>query len=393
MPQRAKGPRLYLRSARPGRPASWVILDAGREFGTGCGAGEREAAETALAEHLARTRLQSIRKGDPSQIAIADVLTLYMEQRAPYLARPDVVASVAPLLLAHAGEAMCDRITKGWCEAYVRARVSGKIAPAAPAKGKPFRLPKASSVARDLEVLSAALGHARDEGVLAWAPKVHKPKAAPPRFDYLTRSEVAAMLWACWRDSYRDAKGRKVHPHRHLCRFILFGIYTGTRPGTVTNASFAAASGRSWIDADRGVFYRLPDGAQDSATKLRPSVPIPARLLAHVRRWRASSPGGWLVTFEGAPVLRVKKAFAWAVRRAGVSGKAASPHILRHTFMTWTTNGGLSLQDAVRLAGMTMRTGERTYAHLDTGRREEFDRAIHGRNLGGRRNIRTGTDG
>lgn len=320
-------------------------------------------------------------------------MTFYMENRAPYLARPDVVASVAPLLLEHAGDAMCDRITKGWCEAYVRARVKGRIAPPTPASGKPFRLPKASSVARDLEVLSAALGYARDEGVLAWAPKVHKPKAAPPRFDYLTRSEVAAMLWACWRDSYRDAKGRTIYPHRHLCRFILFGIYTGTRPGTITNASFAAASGRSWIDADRGVFYRLPDGAQDSATKLRPSVPIPARLLAHARRWRDNSPGGWLVTFDGAPVLRVKKAFAWAVKQAGIAGKTASPHILRHTFMTWVTGEGMDLENAARRAGMTMRTAERTYAHLNERRNDEFNRAIYGRNLGVRQNNRTGTTG
>lgn len=44
-----KPPRLWLRT---GRSSYWVILDGARRVATGCGAGERKAAERKLAEYL-----------------------------------------------------------------------------------------------------------------------------------------------------------------------------------------------------------------------------------------------------------------------------------------------------------------------------------------------------
>lgn len=50
----AKGPRLYLRKARPDRSATWVIKDYGREFTTGCSAEDRKGANEAMQQYIAQ---------------------------------------------------------------------------------------------------------------------------------------------------------------------------------------------------------------------------------------------------------------------------------------------------------------------------------------------------
>jgi hypothetical protein len=66
-------------------------------------------------------------------------------------------------------------------------------------------------------------------------------------------------------------------PLRHIARFILIGIYTGTR----ATASPYPQQGHSFVDLERGIFYRKQIGKR--ATKKR-RTPAPPRLLAHMRR-------------------------------------------------------------------------------------------------------------
>src|SRR5712664_612113 len=88
-----------------------------------------------------------------------------------------------------------------------------------------------------------------------------------------SRDEAAKLIWACWRARevqtvHRGPNaGQKIEtdkrPLRHLARFILIGIYSGTRAGAVASASPIAAIGRSFVDLDRGVFYRRAEGKQE----------------------------------------------------------------------------------------------------------------------------------
>lgn len=387
MPRKKQPARLWLRPARPGRDAAWFILDGGRQIGTGCGVGEREAAEGALQDHLGQKRIRETRRGDPAQVRIADVINLYVTDRAPDLARPDIVASVAPMLLAHAGEDVVEAIDPRWCDAYVKKRVTGKIAPEVIRKG--HRLPNKASVARDLEVLSAALTYAVDDAkILASRPKVRKPKPSRPRYIFLTRDEAARILWSAWRCHVIDKDGRRVFTSRHLCRFVLTGIKTGTRPGVILNTSFTAASDRSYVDLERGVYYRLPEGDDEEETKLRPPVSIPRGLLAHMRRWSKNSPGGWLVNYEGRSIDRIDRALRRAVKDAGLA-KRVTPHAMRHTFMTWGLGNGVSLTQIAKIAGMSVKIADRVYGHLDPDRTDAHENAVANpnrwRNVGPRR--------
>ena len=43
---------------------------------------------------------------------------------------------------------------------------------------------------------------------------------------------------------------------RHLARFILVGLYMGTRSGAIRGAAMRPTPGHGFIDLERGVFYR-----------------------------------------------------------------------------------------------------------------------------------------
>jgi integrase len=181
-----------------------------------------------------------------------------------------------------------------------------------------------------------------------------------PRERWLTRGEAAKLLWTCWR--YRETqtvhigplKGQKVEtdkrPLRHVARFILIGLYTGTRAGAIATASPFREIGKSHVDLDQGVFYRLAIGKRASAKRQTP-VPLPKRLLAHLRRLsRLGISKSHFVEWHGKPVASVKTGFGSAVRLARLAvtvGNAA--HLAAHSsdvadaaWGSYVGSGGLS---------------------------------------------------
>ena len=78
-----KPARLWLRPARGTRKAVYIIkYKGGLQKHTGCGADNRKGAEDALAAHIAATHRPEKPKSDnPADIAVGDVLTLYMRDK------------------------------------------------------------------------------------------------------------------------------------------------------------------------------------------------------------------------------------------------------------------------------------------------------------------------
>jgi integrase len=142
----------------------------------------------------------------------------------------------------------------------------------------------------------------------------------------------------------------------------LIGIYTGTRASAIATASPVPEQGRSFVDLDRGIFYRKQIGKR--ATKKRQTpAPVPPRLLAHMRRWaRQKLIAECFVEFNGKPVASVKKGFKSAVGLARLEGKV-TPHTLRHTFATWLMQRGVPVWEAAGFLGMSAEVLLGTYGH------------------------------
>ena len=134
-------------------------------------------------------------------------------------------------------------------------------------------------------------------------------------------------------------------PLAHLCRFLLLGIYTGSRPGAILRASWLEGPWLAWVDTAGGVFHRHADGAPATA-KRQPTVRLAPGLLGHLRCWErldaAKMPRqAFVVEFGGAPVLSVKTAMARACKLAGLDA-GVTAYTLRHTCASWLVARGIS---------------------------------------------------
>jgi integrase len=363
MPRSAKGPRLWLRPARndgQGRHAAvWIIKDTGHQQSTGCAATDIAGAELALEQYLNAKHTAAAKTGgrDPATIPIADVLNFYAERVAPRHARPrETLQRIGRLSIFFNGYTLA-QLDGELCRAFTKARGT---TPAA--RG-------------DLVVLRSAINFHREEGKCDRIISVVLPEKRRGRDRWLSRSEAAELIWRAWR--YREVqKGHQTgrYSRRHVARFILVGLYTGTRAGAICSAAFEPFEGHGYIDIERGIFYRRPAGAAETK-KRRPPVPLPARLLTHVRRWQRLGQR-FCVEWNGSAVHDVDKAFRRNAHDCAMPD--VTPHTLRHTAATWLMQGGADIWQAAKFLGMTAEQIERTYGHHHPdhlkGARDTLDR-------------------
>lgn len=361
MPRQPKGPRLWLQPERfderrgMRNDAVWVIRDGSRKISTGCSPDALPAAEETLKRYL-------VEKHDPEAAAkarsddplIADILAIYLDHKADKQKRPVEVRARIARLLAWWGTRRCSQVRPSTCQAYAKERGDG-------------------AARRELEDLRAALRHAWKERILEHPIPVELPQAGPPRERWLTRSEVARLLWAAWRLREKQKRGRQGdnggpaletgrHTARHVARFILVALYTGTRAGAVCSAAIRPTVGHGYVDTERGVFYRRPPGTRETK-KRTPPVGLDVRLLAHLRRWEAKGLSrSFVVEWNGHPVERVHKAFR-AVREAAGLGSEVTPHVLRHTAATWGMQNRADPYALSGMLGMTLETLQNVYGH------------------------------
>jgi integrase len=148
----------------------------------------------------------------------------------------------------------------------------------------------------------------------------------------------------------------------HLRRFLLIGLYTGTRSGAILGLSWIPSVDTGWVDLEAGVMHRS-GSAQRQTKKRQPPAKIPPRLIAHMQRWkRLDGNIRHVINWNGSSVLSVKKAFRSARENAKLS-KDITPHTLRHTAATWLMQAGVEKWDAAGFLGMTAEVLERVYGH------------------------------
>jgi integrase len=214
----------------------------------------------------------------------------------------------------------------------------------------------------DLELLRAAINHAYREQMLDRPMAVWLPPKSAPRERWLTRSEVAKLVWTAWRFRRTQDTGEDDWATRqHLARWMLIAAYTGTRKTAILNASFARAFGRGYIDLEQGPWHRRGQGVK--ATKKRqPPIPLPLPLLAHMRRWKRNGQK-FAVEYQGQPVERMDKAFRRLVTDCKLDGEKVVPHTFRHTAITWAMLNGMEPYAAAGYFGLNLQTLLENYGH------------------------------
>jgi integrase len=346
MPRKPSPPRLWKRSERRDKAGrlthacTWVILDGGRQFNTGLYIDDCATAQRALADYINAKHAAAITNGprNADQIPLADVMTLYVRDVVPKHANPEASRRRFRRLAQFFRGKHLGEINGQLCRDYAALR-DGQV-----------------SARKDLEDLRAAINHHHTEGLHTSVIKIVLPEKPAPRERWLTRSEVARMLWHCWR--FKDGLGQ--HEKRHIARFILVGIYSGSRSGVILQAALQPEVGRPYFDLERALFYRRPEGARETR-KRRPTVPIPPRLLTHLRRWKRQG-SRFAVEWNGHTVNRMDEGFRHLCAAINLD-PPATPHVLRHTCATWLMQAGKDPWKVGGFLGMTLATLTHVYGH------------------------------
>jgi integrase len=325
MPKRNSGPRLQWFADRGAYYITWT--EHGRSRKRSTYTADSKEAQAELAKEIQR-RGERISQSNPAEILITDVLNDYALERGPKVIGGETLANCITNLAG---------LFDGKTVAEIPRLVDGYIKK---------RNRSAGTVRRELGVLQAAINHAHKRGKLTYSVSVELPPVPPSKERYLTRQEAAKLL----RATRFDAKARLYMP-----LFILISVYTGRRKEAVLSLRW------SQVDLERNLIdFRKPGEVETK--KRRGRVPIPPKLIPHLRRARLrGSDLGPVLHISGRPIQNIKKGFAAACRRADIEG--ATPHTLRHTAATWLMQKGVSLTMASEYLSMTEATLRRVYWH------------------------------
>lgn len=246
------------------------------------------------------------------------------------------------------------------------------------------------TIRRELGVLRAAIGYWHAEhGPLDSVPVVTLPAAPEAKPHSLDRSEMARLLAGAlgwYQVTWSDTASRKIASewrrdhasiNRHTARFIIIGRYTASRPGAIMALQHMPNTTGGWPDLDREILHRRGEGEGDSK-KRRPVTALGRSAVSHFRRWakvdaaerdrlaahlrRPVASHLHVVSWKGGGISDIGKSFATALDFAGLPA-AYTPHILRHTRVTWWVEAGLSLEEVADAAGMTVEMVETVYWH------------------------------
>jgi integrase len=371
MPRLAKGPYLKLRK-QSGAKKVWYIHDGDKRISTGFTEKERRKADEALDSHI---RAKYVRPPSP-EYYVQQALDLYRRDVAPGHTKPENTYQHLDRLLEFFKGRTCDEVSRSTTTAYQHWRChTGK-----PFLGEPPRSRRPvqpSTVRRELATLQAALNHAFESRKLKYQIPVTLPPKSAPRERWLTSSEAARLLLgslgcilvpcsdiATRRERWTIWRREKAVVSKHLARFILIGLRTGTRHDAINGLGWRPHPDGGHFDLERRLMFRAAAGARQT-TKRQPPAPIPPKLLRHLHRWKRQANSLYVVSapgYEDSKLQRVTKAFGRAVERAGL-GRDVHPHILRHTCVTWLMQAGRPVWEVAGFVGMSPQMVQDNYGH------------------------------
>lgn len=350
MPRPSKGARLW-----PDKRASiWYVRDGTRKRSTQCGLDDREGAEKFLAQYVA-AKYEPPTDHRAKRLLIADVLTYYLREIAVDH-RSRTAAYAVERLIEWWGDKTLADVRRSTCRAYVEYR-STQSRPQAKTAAAKARKIAPETARRELGVLRAAIGAYHAETPLDAVPEVTLPPAAPARSRWLTRKEVADFLRVARKFEDKDAG-------RALIRFTLIAVYTATRSGAIRSLQWDRNREGGWVSIENRTIHRAAEG--ESATRKRKgALRIPDALFGFLRRWEEEDSRKGLthvVHYRSQPVAAQRKSWEAARKAAGL-GADVTPHILKHSAITWMMQAGSPPWEVAAYANTSLETIEKVYGH------------------------------
>jgi integrase len=301
---------------------TWHILHARRRFSTGCT--DRAGAEAVLANYLIAAA-----KPQLAIISIEVILERYLiDRRERAVPGADRLGWAHKPLTRILGSKPPEAITEDQCLRYAAQRRREDIADA--------------TIRTELQALRAACRWAADprRALIAAAPKIDMPKKPEARIRWLTRDEAASLLAAC-----------RAH---HVKLFTTIALQTGARSGAILALTWER------VDLDnRMIDFREAGRAQ--TRKRRVPVPINDTLYAALTEAKALATAETVIEWAGGPVDRIINAFRKTATRAKLPG--VTPHVLRHTAVTWMLQRGVDPWKVAGFTGMTLEMVQDVYGH------------------------------
>jgi hypothetical protein len=364
--------------------------------------GAVETAKAALREYVAKKHAEEVAKPSgrpqrlaPHEVQIADVLAHYSLLVAPRFEPTDVSPRGKPqqkrdflhrmtVLLDFWGEKVVDDIDAISCGEFAK-----HINPET-------KLPiSASSARRCLEDLRAAVRrYVHDRKMAGGGDYVFElPEANAARYGFFTRSQMARLVWTAYRkkqtysftgkrarsDKRGQMKETSARPRRHIARFLLVGVYTGTRTARIEAASFYPEPGRPYVDVDAGIFYRNWVGERVPDNKRAGPIRLPDRLLGHMRRWKKNG-ARYVVEHQPGKTGSTASAFfrhlGETLTKSEIKAMDLNRHTLKHTYATWAMMAGEEMEDVAGYLDTSSKIIERHYGHHHPGHQAKLTNAF-----------------
>lgn len=262
----------------------------------------------------------------PAGETVGDLVNVYLADKDKTAIRATDLHGSWKNAKPHFGHLRPDQITRDVCRAYARERTR---------VGR-----KAATIRKEIECVRAAVNFNKRGAGAVWelpSPPPHKDRA-------LTKAEARRLA--------RAARG-----FPHVRAFIVLSLCTAARS--------SALLGLTWdrVDFGRRMINLALGDDLDGQRKGRARVPMNARAYRYLRvlyAWRTSN---HVIEWAGSGVRSVKKGFARATMRAGLTD--VTPHTLRHTAASWMVMAGTPMVEVSKLMGHSdPRVTYRVYAHL-----------------------------
>lgn len=204
--------------------------------------------------------------------------------------------------------------------------------------GHERRLPVSVGTAwTELLRLRSCVNWAAKRGHLKRPQHIWVPKKPAPRNEILDPDQFQRLIDAC------------VELHTKL--FCMIAITTAARSGAILELEWSRVNFR-----ERILDFRTPVIQLDPLSKASKKTRVIGALTNEVQILLIEAQRKWgdatshVIAYDFKPVKCIRKSFMAAAARAGLP-PTVTPHILRHTALTWLDEAGIPVERISRLAG------------------------------------------